>query len=89
MAKHLLTDRHIRNAKPKPKPYRLFDGDGLALWISPTGAKSWQLRYRLAARFKAEWCEHRDRHQHHQHPDDEPQRHSPARDILFRLHHRC
>lgn len=47
MAKHLLTDRHVRNAKPKAGPYRLFDGDGLALWISPTGAKSWQLRYRL------------------------------------------
>ena len=63
MAKHLLTDKHVRNAKPglrpgkddkgKPilvpvdGPYRLFDGDGLALWISLTGAKSWQLRYRL------------------------------------------
>lgn len=47
MAKHLLTDRHVRNAKAKAKPYRIFDGDGLALWISSTGAKSWQLRYRL------------------------------------------
>lgn len=47
MAKHLLTDRHVRNAKPRAGPYRLFDGDGLALWVSPTGARSWQLRYRL------------------------------------------
>ena len=47
MAKHLLSDRRIRTAKAQAKPYRLFDGDGLALWISPTGAKSWQLRYRL------------------------------------------
>lgn len=47
MARHLLTDRHVRNAKPRAKPYRLFDGDGLALWVSPTGARSWQLRYRL------------------------------------------
>lgn len=47
MAKHLLTDRHVRNAKPKATPYRLFDGDGLALWVSTTGARSWQLRYRL------------------------------------------
>ncbi len=46
-SKHWLTDRHIRNAKPQAKPYRLFDGDGLALWVSPTGARSWQLRYRL------------------------------------------
>lgn len=47
MAKHLLTDRDIRNAKARAKPYRLFDGDGLALWVSPTGMRSWQLRYRL------------------------------------------
>jgi len=47
MAKHLLTDLKVRKAKPKTKPYRLFDGDGLALLVSPTGMKSWQLRYRL------------------------------------------
>lgn len=47
MAKHLLSAKAVENAKPRPKPYRLFDGDGLALWISTTGAKSWQLRYRL------------------------------------------
>ena len=47
MARHELTDRQVRNAKPRAKPYRLFDGDGLALWVSPTGARSWQLRYRL------------------------------------------
>lgn len=47
MARHLLTDRHVRNAKPRGSPYRLFDGEGLALWISPSGAKSWQYRYRL------------------------------------------
>lgn len=47
MARHELTDRQVRNAKARAKPYRLFDGDGLALWVSPTGARSWQLRYRL------------------------------------------
>jgi hypothetical protein len=26
VAKHLLTDRKVRNAKPKAKAYRLFDG---------------------------------------------------------------
>jgi integrase len=46
MARHLLTDVAVRNAKKKDAPYRLFDGDGLALWVSPTGVKSWQLRYR-------------------------------------------
>src|SRR5258706_10918118 len=41
-----LTDRKIRTAAPRDKPYRLHDGDGLALLVSPTGVKSWQLRYR-------------------------------------------
>jgi integrase len=30
-----------------PPPYRLFDGDGLALLVSTSGTKSWQLRYKL------------------------------------------
>ncbi|MFO1311569.1 MAG: tyrosine-type recombinase/integrase [Burkholderiales bacterium] len=49
MARHLLTDKQIRQAKPKDdgKGFRLYDGDGLALWVSPTGVKSWQFRYRL------------------------------------------
>lgn len=47
MARHVLTDVQVRKAKRRAKPYRLFDGDGLALWVSPTGMKSWQLRYRL------------------------------------------
>lgn len=46
MARHLLIDTHIRNAKPTGKPYRLRDGDGLYLFVSRSGAKSWQLRYR-------------------------------------------
>lgn len=46
MSRHLLTDLRIRKAKPKRRPYRLSDGDGLYLWISPSGVKSWQLRYR-------------------------------------------
>jgi integrase len=44
---HLLTDAMVRKAKPRAKAYRLFDGDGLALRVAPTGVKSWQLRYRL------------------------------------------
>lgn len=50
MARNLLTDRQVKSAKPKAKPYRLFDGEGLALWISSSGVKSWQLRYRLDTR---------------------------------------
>jgi len=47
MARHLLTDRQIQNAKPKAKPYRLADGDGLYLYVPLSGASSWQFRYRL------------------------------------------
>ena len=45
-----LTDLKVRKAKAKDKPYRLFDGDGLALLVQPTGVKSWQLRYRLGGK---------------------------------------
>ena len=47
MARHLLTDRLVQNAKPKEKPYRLADGDGLYLYVPLSGASSWQFRYRL------------------------------------------
>lgn len=41
-----LTDPTIRNAKPREKPYRLFDGGGLYVEISPAGGKLWRLKYR-------------------------------------------
>lgn len=47
MARHLLTPLQVRNAKPQAKPYRLDDGDGLKLYIPPSGVISWQFRYRL------------------------------------------
>ena len=40
-----LTDTQIKKAKSKEKGYKLFDGDGLFLWISPTGGKLWRLKY--------------------------------------------
>ncbi len=45
-----LTDRAIRAAKPRPKPYKLSDERGLALLIEPTGSKLWRLRYRFEGR---------------------------------------
>src|SRR5262245_1291003 len=45
MARHLLTDRQCSQSKPREKPYRLFDGEGLALLVAPSGKTSWQLRY--------------------------------------------
>ncbi|MBI5270643.1 MAG: integrase arm-type DNA-binding domain-containing protein [Burkholderiales bacterium] len=41
-----LTDSQARAAKPQAKAYKLFDGHGLALWVSPTGAKTWRWHYR-------------------------------------------
>ncbi len=47
MATKLLTDKAVKAAKPKGKPYRRPDGGNLYLYVSTTGVKSWQFRYRL------------------------------------------
>jgi integrase len=47
-----LTDTAIRAAKPTEKPQKLTDGDGLYLFISPTGGKLWRLDYRFAEKRK-------------------------------------
>ena len=41
MAKRIipLVPEQIDNAKPKDKPYTLFDGSGMYLEIAPTGSK--------------------------------------------------
>lgn len=40
-----LTIAQVKAAQPREKMYRLADGQGLALWIYPTGLKSWRLAY--------------------------------------------
>jgi integrase len=42
-----LTDAHIRNTKPKNKPYKLTDGNGLVLLVKPNGKRAWRYRYRI------------------------------------------
>jgi hypothetical protein len=37
----------IRNAKPKAKPYKMSDGEGLHLLVQPSGAKWWRFRYQF------------------------------------------
>jgi len=49
MPTNVLTDAKVRSAKPGTKPYKLADGAGLFLWVSPT-AKIWRLKFRLAGR---------------------------------------
>jgi integrase len=39
-------------AKPRNKPYKIFDGEGLYLEVMPTGAKYWRLKYRLHGKEK-------------------------------------
>ena len=47
-----LTDTTVRNAKPKPKPYKLSDGDGMFLAVQPNGGRYWRLKYRFAGKEK-------------------------------------
>jgi integrase len=47
-----LTDSAIRNAKPKDKAYKLTDGSGLYLLISPKGGKWWRMDYRFNGKRK-------------------------------------
>ena len=37
----------IDRAKPKTKPYKLSDGDGLYLFVQPNGSKWWRFRYQF------------------------------------------
>lgn len=41
-----LTAVAIKNAKPRAKAYKLTDGDGLYLLVSPAGARYWRMNYR-------------------------------------------
>jgi integrase len=52
MAKELLNDLNIRNAKPIDKDFRLNDGGGLYLLIKPGGAKWWRFDYTFEAKRK-------------------------------------
>lgn len=47
-----LTDSAIRNAKPKEKQYKMTDGSGLYLLVTPKGGKWWRLDYRFNGKRK-------------------------------------
>lgn len=42
----------IRNAKPREKKYKLADGGGLYLLVTPTGGKLWRMDYRFGGQRK-------------------------------------
>lgn len=48
----VLTDVRCRNAKGTDKPYKLADGGGLYLYVTPTGFRSWRLKYRSGGKEK-------------------------------------
>ena len=47
-----ITDIKARTAKIKDKPYKLSDGDGLFLLVTPTGGKWWRFKYRFGGKEK-------------------------------------
>lgn len=42
-----LTEKQIKNAKPRDKAYKLYDGNGLLLRVKPNGSKLWQYKYKV------------------------------------------
>lgn len=42
----MLTVVQIRALQPAPRPYKVFDSDGLYLLVQPSGALLWRFRYR-------------------------------------------
>lgn len=52
MAKHILTDATLRNAKPGSKDRRLNDGSGLYLLIKPNGGVWWRFDYSIEGKRK-------------------------------------
>jgi hypothetical protein len=43
----MLTDTECRKAKPAAKPYKMTDGGGLHLYVTPAGGKHWRYRYEI------------------------------------------
>lgn len=42
-----LTDVAVRSTKPREKAYKLADGGGLYLLVTPTGGRLWRFKYRM------------------------------------------
>jgi integrase len=47
-----LSDAAVRNAKAKARAYKMSDGDGLFLLITPAGGKYWRMKYFFGAKEK-------------------------------------
>ena len=47
-----LTNIQIKRIKPSTKPYKVSDGGGLFLWVTPAGGKIWRWAFRYEGRSK-------------------------------------
>lgn len=47
-----LTDTAVRNAKPRGKPYKLYDSKGMFVEVRPNGSKWFRLKYRIHGKEK-------------------------------------
>ena len=43
----MLNDARIRGLKPRQKPYKVADRDGLYLFVQPSGSNLWRFDYRF------------------------------------------
>ena len=50
--KSVLKDLTIRQAKPREKAYKLTDGGGMYLYVTPAGGKLWRMKYRFGGKEK-------------------------------------
>lgn len=50
MLPHKLSESSISKVIPKVKPYKLFDGGGLYLLVTPKGGRFWRVKYRYAGK---------------------------------------
>lgn len=48
----MLNNTSCKNAKPKEKPYKIYDEKGLYLEIAPNGSKYWRFKYRFTKKEK-------------------------------------
>lgn len=53
--KRTLTDTAVRNLKPRGERFEVRDGGGLALWVYPSGVRSWVYTYVIDGR-KVRWA---------------------------------
>lgn len=45
-----LTDTALRNVRPRDRAYKLFDGSGLHVLVTPSGSRLWRMKYRYRGR---------------------------------------